>query len=115
MHQNKIKLADFGQSKKIVEASSSSTSSVYGIVPYVDPKSVDDKNYRLNKKSDVYSIGIIMWQISSGRQPFHTEEYDIGLMCQIKGGKREEIIEGTPTVYSDLYERKLYFIVIFTE
>ncbi|PKK65189.1 hypothetical protein RhiirC2_786516 [Rhizophagus irregularis] len=45
-----------------------------------------------------------MWQISSGRQPFHTEEYDAGLMCQIKGGKREEIIEGTPTFYSDLYE-----------
>uniref|UniRef100_U9SRY6 Protein kinase domain-containing protein n=1 Tax=Rhizophagus irregularis (strain DAOM 181602 / DAOM 197198 / MUCL 43194) TaxID=747089 RepID=U9SRY6_RHIID len=105
VHQNKIKLADFGQSKKIVEASSSSTSSVYGIVPYVDPKSFDDKNYRLNKKSDVYSIGIIMWQISSGRQPFHTEEYDAGLMFQIKGGKREEIIEGTPTVYSDLCER----------
>lgn len=114
MHQNKIKLADFGQSKKIVEASSSSTSSVYGVVPYVDPK-FDGKNYRLNKKSDVYSIGVIMWQISSGRQPFHTEKYDAGLMCQIKGGKREEIIEGTPTFYSDLYECKLYFIVISTE
>ncbi|CAB5111834.1 uncharacterized protein OCT59_002064 [Rhizophagus irregularis] len=60
VHQNKIKLADFGQSKKIVEASSSSTSSVYGVVPYVDPK--------------------------------------------FDGGKREEIIEGTPTFYSDLYE-----------
>ncbi|RGB28707.1 hypothetical protein C1646_767505 [Rhizophagus diaphanus] len=104
VHQNKIKLADFGQSKKIFEASSSSTSSVYGILPYVDPKSFD-KNYRLNKKSDVYSFGIIMWQISSGRRPFRTEEYDTGLMCQIKGGKREEIIEGTPNVYSDLYKR----------
>ena len=39
-----------------------------------------------------------MWQISSGRQPFHAEDinYDISLALSILNGKREEIIDETP-------------------
>jgi hypothetical protein len=80
----------------------------------VDPKSFSNnkynkcnegENYKLSKKSDVYSVGVLMWQISSGRRPFYTEdvEYDINLVLAIQGGKREKIIEGTPIKYSDLY------------
>ena len=106
VHQKNIKLADFGLSKKIAEASNN-TSKILGVLPYVDPKKFCDKNYKINKKSDVYSIGIIMWQISSGRKPFENEEaYD--LILSIRGGKREEIIDGTPIEYSDLYKSKLY-------
>ena len=38
--------------------------------------------YILNPKSDVYSIGVLLWQISSGRRPFYTEnvEYDLDLI-----------------------------------
>ena len=57
------------------------------MVPYIDPKSFNNQNntcnnsenYKLNKKSDVYSVGVLMWQISSGRRPFYAEgvPYDI--------------------------------------
>jgi serine/threonine protein kinase len=74
-----IKLEDFGLSKKIDE--SSNTSNVFGIMPYIDPKSFINHNShvsksqqnKLNIKSDVYSIGVLMWQISSGRNSFHNE------------------------------------------
>jgi len=72
-------------------------------LPYIDPKSLY-KNYKLNKQSDVYSIGVLMWQISSGYRPFHAENYDISLTLDIIDGKREEIINGTPT--SNLYQGK---------
>ena len=63
------------------------------------------KNYKLNKKSDVYSVGVIMWQISSGRRPFYPEgtKYDLSLALAIHGGEREKIIDGTPTEYGHLY------------
>ena len=69
-------MVDFGLSEKIAE-----TSKKFGIIPYVDPKCLDNgknqsKNYKLNKKSDVYSIGVLMWQISSGRKPFYETNYD---------------------------------------
>jgi len=96
-------LADFGLSRKIAEASSKT----FGIIPYVDPKSNQSKNYKFSKKSDVYSIGVLMWQISSGRKPFNAETvYDAGLALEIVNGKREAIIDGTPFEYSNLYEGK---------
>ncbi len=80
-------------------------------MPYMDPKCFSNernqsKNYKLNKKSDVYSIGILMWQISSGCKPFYKANYDIRLALEVVNGKREEIIDGTPIEYSNLYEGK---------
>ena len=106
MHQKNIKLADFGLSKKIAEASSD-TSKILGVIPYIDPKSFDNddnksQNYKLNKKSDVYSVGVLMWQISSGHKPFCAKG-DVGSTLAILKGKREKIIDGTPAEYSKLY------------
>ena len=107
IHQKNIKLADFGLSKKIAE--SSNMSEIFGVIPYVDPKSFNNQNkseyYKLNKKSDVYSVGVLMWQISSGRRPFYPEgtKYDISLILAIHNGEREKIIDGTPTEYYNLY------------
>ena len=102
MHQKNIKLADFGLSKKIVEASSNA-SKIFGIIPYIDPKKLSDQNYKLNKESDVYSIGVLLWKISSGYKPFKDKDYDATLILSILGGFRERIIDGTPAEYSKLY------------
>jgi len=87
---------------------SSNTSRIFGVLPYIDPMGLDNrsKNYKLNKKSDVYSIGVLMWQISSGYRPFYAENYDIALTLNIIDGKREEIINGTPIKYSNLFQGK---------
>ncbi|PKY35441.1 HCP-like protein, partial [Rhizophagus irregularis] len=92
----------FGLSKKVTEASSI-TSKIQGVIPYVDPKKLNDKNYKLNKKSDVYSVGILLWQISSGHEPFEGIEQDVSFILSLIKGKREKIIDGTPVKYSKLY------------
>src|SRR6266498_2614524 len=111
VHQRNIKLADFGLSRKITEVSSN-TSKILGVIPYVDPKKFNDQNYKLNKKSDVYSIGVLLWQISSGHEPFSDEgiKYDICLSLSLLNGKRENIIVGTPIEYSNLYTGNNYII-----
>ena len=82
------------------------------MIPYVDPKSFSNdkgrsQNYKFNKKSNVYSVGVLMWQISSGREPFNAEnDSDVGLSLAIANGKREEIIDGTPIEYIHLYKGK---------
>jgi serine/threonine protein kinase len=107
VHKNKIKVADFGLSKEESEESSSDTSRIFGIIPYIDPKHFTIENYKLNKKSDIYSIGILLWQISSGRRPFCDINYDIKLSLEIINGKREKIIEGTPDEYTKIYTGNL--------
>ena len=111
VHQNSIKLADFGLSKRVDETSNSQSREL-GKVPYTDPKVITD-NLKLNEKSDVYSIGVLLWEISSGKPPFHEENYDLSLMYKISQGRREEIISDTPNDYSNLYIGKYDFNVLF--
>jgi serine/threonine protein kinase len=75
------------------------------MIPYVDPKKFNQvKVYSLNKKSDVYSVGVLLWEISSGQPPFCSEPYDIPLALKILQGTRETHIPDTPIEYKKIYE-----------
>ncbi|POG65473.1 hypothetical protein GLOIN_2v1666158 [Rhizophagus irregularis DAOM 181602=DAOM 197198] len=112
IHKNSIKVADFGLSKRANETSNYSNK-VLDFLPYLDPKSFNDafdikcesEPHIMNFKSDIYSIGVLFWLLSSGRRPFYDEgtQYDKSLATEIVNGKREEIIEDTPVEYSDIY------------
>ena len=91
-------------SKRIEE--SSETQSGFGMIPYVDPKKFDaSQSYTLNEKSDVYSIGVLLWEISSGKPPFK-DTSDFSLIVQIPRGLRETPIPNTPKSYEKLYTGK---------
>ncbi|CAI2187276.1 15493_t:CDS:2 [Funneliformis geosporum] len=112
IRQGMIKLADFGLSKRF-ETSIKQQSRVFGVLPYIDPKSFNrhkmsdngSKQFILNEKSDVYSVGVLLWEISSGRPPFGVEDgnYDIALAIKISQGLREMIVSGTPENYVHIY------------
>ena len=105
VHQNFIKLADFGLSKRIEEASKTK-SDIFGMLPYIDPKKFNSQSYSLNEKSDIYSIGVLLWEISSGTPPFCGEEKNVGLAYNISRGQREKIVPGTTVDYANLYTGK---------
>lgn len=96
-------------SKRIKEASSKRKSDLFGVIPYIDPKKFDKQLYPLDeKKSDVYSVGVLLWEVSSGKPPFYVEgqPYNNYLAVKILQGYREPVIPDTPADYVKLYTGK---------
>ena len=71
----------------------------------------DIDNYKRTKASDVYSVGVLMWEITSGRLPFHGIPVS-DFLIKIIRGDREKTISGTPKSYNNIY-RGRYIIIIY--
>jgi serine/threonine protein kinase len=95
-------IADFGLSKE--ESLITSNSLVNGMPAYIDPQSYMRDRYKRNKKSDIFSLGMILWEISSEKVPFAGYSYS-QVVLKISKGIREERVDGTPDSYCELYTR----------
>ncbi|GBB83121.1 hypothetical protein RclHR1_00010003 [Rhizophagus clarus] len=74
--------------------------SVYGNLPYIAPEVIAGNETTF--KSDIYSVAMLMWEISSGKPPFFNYEYDYDLIMNIINGIRPKIVPGTPLKYKNL-------------
>ncbi|RIB19009.1 kinase-like domain-containing protein [Gigaspora rosea] len=91
-------IADLGLSRKKDE--SYLEDGIYGVLPYVAPEVLNKQSYTI--ASDIYSFGIIMTEISTGRPPHYDIEYNETLAIKIFNGLRPEFAEGTPECYINL-------------
>ncbi|CAB4473273.1 unnamed protein product [Rhizophagus irregularis] len=93
-------IADLGLCLK--EEASQTRNQVYGRFEYIAPEVHRQKLY--SKAADVYSFGIILWELTSCRTPFSDMIRDIALELEIIKGKRPNIVEGTPPAFAKLMQ-----------
>ncbi|PKY29476.1 kinase-like protein [Rhizophagus irregularis] len=103
IHRGEAKIIDLGIAKS-TETETHLHSGVFGMVPYIDPKVLESGSYKYEKKSDIYSLGVLMWELSSGYPPFHDNEDLIVLKIRLIEGIREDPISNTPCEYLKLYQ-----------
>ncbi|RGB32984.1 kinase-like domain-containing protein [Rhizophagus diaphanus] len=70
---------------------------IFGVLPYIAPEVLNGEPYTLS--SDIYSLGVIMAELSSGKPPFHKRKHDAILALEICNGLRPEFGKGTPEIY----------------
>jgi serine/threonine protein kinase len=80
-----------------------SSSSIYGNLPYIAPEVIKEKDYTF--KSDIYSIAMLMWEISSGQPPFINYGHNYNLAINIVNGIRPNDILKIPVEYKNLMEQ----------
>ncbi|RGB31942.1 kinase-like domain-containing protein [Rhizophagus diaphanus] len=93
-------ISDFGLSRP---AHKSDSNEVYGVLPYIAPEVLRGKPY--TKASDIYSFGIIMWEMTSGIPAFNNVPHDFNLSIGICKGNRPEIIDDIEPEYVELMEK----------
>ncbi|EXX66481.1 kinase-like domain-containing protein [Rhizophagus irregularis DAOM 181602=DAOM 197198] len=94
-------ISDFGLSGPSNEQKSDDK--ICGVLPYIAPEVLNKEPYTLS--SDIYSFGVIMTELSSGKPPFYKRKHDLSLALEICNGIRPEFGKGTPEIYKKLAYR----------
>jgi hypothetical protein len=74
----------------------------YGVLPYTALEVLRGKNH--SDASGVYSFGIVMITLATGKGPWYNRAHDVSLAKDICDGKRIEIPVVTPKFYAELMQ-----------
>ena len=94
-----------GLAQSINNSKTSNSSNVCGVLPYIAPEVLDGKPYSF--VSDIYSFGIIMIEMSTGKLPYGSVPHDEKLALAVCNGLRPRVAKGTPQCYIDLVNQCL--------
>ncbi|GBC04738.1 hypothetical protein RclHR1_05830016 [Rhizophagus clarus] len=78
---------------------------VYGVLPYIAPEILRGQNY--TKSADIYSFGIIMYEVISGLPPYSDVSHDDNLAIKICKGLRPRFKIKVPQLIVRLIKRCL--------
>src|SRR5205085_11092896 len=72
---------------------------------YIDPLSFKNKSYKRGKQSDIFSLGVILWEISSGKIPCEGVTTNHEILLYRLNGSYDSPFPGTSEQYIDLYSK----------
>lgn len=107
MDNGKVLITDFGLSKRWDDnTASESSNNAVGVMAYVEPQCFiqNGRNFKRNEKSDIYSLGVLFWELTSGIPPFKNYHFAFQIQAIFRN-EREKVISGTPSEYANLYKK----------
>src|SRR6266498_895333 len=99
-------ITDMGLCKPVNYNTSENTiNNVYGVLPYIAPEILRRQNY--TEAADIYSFGIVMYEVISGLPPYHNIGHNQRLAIKICQGLRPRFNNKVPQLIVDLIKRCL--------
>ena len=99
------KLCDFGLARFYNKGIDSATQTIAGSPPFMPIEQISGKT--LDERSDIYSLGVTLYQLLSGQLPFSGDsQYEI--MEKIRSGKGEQLTshrDGLPKIVYDIVKK----------
>ncbi|MBD2291965.1 serine/threonine protein kinase [Anabaena sphaerica FACHB-251] len=78
-----VKILDFGIAKFLTESSGMTmTESFIGSLPYSSPEHMQGQKI-LDVRSDIYSLGVLMFEMLTRKHPFHTTSHSFSTWCKL--------------------------------
>jgi serine/threonine protein kinase len=99
-----VKLLDFGIARATSHQTKTVTGTLKGKVPYMSPEQC--RGQPLDRRSDLFSLGIVMFELTVGRRPFRGDN-DFDVMDKIVHGRAP-----APSTIVDNYPADLEAIVM---
>ena len=96
-----IKVTDFGIARISSSATITYTNSILGTVHYISPEQA--KGRFIDRKSDLYSLGVVMYEMATGRVPFDAEN-SVGIAIKHIQEQAQEPIDLRPDLHPGLNE-----------
>ncbi|KAF9165701.1 hypothetical protein DFQ26_009569 [Actinomortierella ambigua] len=108
-----VKLAEFGLAKvkSMTMAASAprthqSGNKLVGTLRRIAPELLFATNLEYSTKSDVYALGLVMWEMAANcTRPFNDDDNDALVALAVSKGARETFPVGTPAEYREWAER----------
>src|ERR1044072_5561741 len=90
-----------------IETNSSIHIGHFGRIAYMEPQILANPDFQYIKASDIYSYGVLMWEISSGCIPFKDRfnNHHAIVHAIVYNKARENPILNTPEDYEELYKK----------
>jgi serine/threonine protein kinase len=91
-----VKLVDFGIAKANAAADVTAAGTLKGKIPYMSPEQC--RAERLDRRSDVFALGIVLYELTVGRRPFHAEHELalLNLIATTQAPRPTQIVPGYP-------------------
>ncbi|RHZ79123.1 hypothetical protein Glove_151g85 [Diversispora epigaea] len=84
-----LHISDFGLSKIIELNAKTGKRQIFGVLPYIAPEVLNGEEY--TKAADVYSFGIVAYEMVTGFAPYHDIPHNIDLAKGICNGLRPKV------------------------
>ncbi|RHZ86138.1 hypothetical protein Glove_54g171 [Diversispora epigaea] len=93
-------IIDFGLCKPVTK---NDPEKIYGVIPYMAPETLYEGEY--TQASDIYSFGMIMYEVFTSYSPYYNIPHDKKLVALICDGHKPEIMCEIPQLLKDLMEK----------
>jgi serine/threonine protein kinase len=105
-YQGEVKIIDFGIAKSELTLEQTQAGTIKGTVVYMSPEQANGK--RLDKRSDIFSVGICLYEALTGENPFFKDSVTASLEA-IRQSKYTPLETGRPELlpFAPIVERAL--------